>query len=196
MKDLGKKTNRATNNTSSFNSNMTINPLTTRCGKKVFQPKKTPERSRPSKRHYEQSRNSELSVLTRGKKVSLHTWKPSSNLIEYNDKTRLILLNSKRLKKEVEGKDLNKSSIIGMIGLSNIEKVNSNKRYLNSSKMEKILSYKNGPKYREIRVTEKVPKINMRARSTTPEAVKERNMKFIEYSINKTNNSTSKVIFG
>eukprot|EP00826_Nyctotherus_ovalis_P005511 TRINITY_DN11248_c0_g1_i15.p1 TRINITY_DN11248_c0_g1~~TRINITY_DN11248_c0_g1_i15.p1 ORF type:complete len:181 (-),score=35.04 TRINITY_DN11248_c0_g1_i15:129-671(-) len=180
---------------------MTVKAPAARYGKKVYQTKEAPERNQPGKRQFKRPRSPVLSALgefasARGKKVWPHAWKPSNDLVEFNEKNRLPLFKSRRLKKEVEGKELNKSSIVGMMGLSEVKKVSSKKRCLDSSKMDKILSYKNGPKYREIKITEKVPKVNIKFRSSTPEAMKVRKLQFLEYSINKVNNSTSRVVFG
>jgi len=174
---------------------MTVETGTVRCNKEVLNLalKETLEEIRSSKRHYKIYKKLDLAnpytTPIKVSRKSLLPWTPSKQLIEHNKKSLICYGESKTRKRLIEGK--RNTSIINMIGFENRKQ--RIPKTTTSLSMKKLLSYKDGPKFRVEKIAENVCKIDMKLRSRTPEAMTNKRLQKSEYILNKSNIRSSKI---
>ena len=95
------------------------------------------------------------------------------------------------MRKEIEGKSVNKSSIVDMAGAEAAPNVR--KSLVSEQKMKEILNYKDGPVFRERKIAEKISQTDSRYK--TPAAVRRHEIQTAEYMLNRINSKASKIVF-
>ena len=99
------------------------------------------------------------------------------------------------MKKRIEGCDTNKSSIINMTTIDDCLKQRTKNHPLNESSMKNILSYKDGPTFREVAITTNISKENPYTRNKGIDASKSHRSQKQAYQMNKFKGHRSNIPF-
>ena len=156
-----------------------------------------PTKVRRGRKHYDVSCETspiigDNNTKATNKKTNLETWRPSTNLVMFNDRNSNI--GTHRVRKEINGKVVNKSSIVNMVSEYVNKPKNRAKEPLDSHRIKKILNYgKLCNEHDEI--TKDAYRVNMIDRSKTPEAIQMRKTQFNEYHLNAINGHISQITF-
>lgn len=153
------------------------------------------------KKHYDGNKSDlqkcELPRSESRSRLGANYWKPSANYVEFNNKKLRCYLGSNRVLKEISGKDVNKSQIIGMAGIDTSRKSEPIQRRLKIAppQAKEIINYVNAPNFRERKIAEKINQIDISNRSKTPSAIRTQEVQHAEYRINMLNSRASKIVF-
>eukprot|EP00826_Nyctotherus_ovalis_P058332 TRINITY_DN8006_c0_g1_i1.p1 TRINITY_DN8006_c0_g1~~TRINITY_DN8006_c0_g1_i1.p1 ORF type:complete len:181 (+),score=42.89 TRINITY_DN8006_c0_g1_i1:353-895(+) len=151
------------------------------------------------KRHFDCSREASP-IFGKGEAENVpkttrpRNWQPSESLVHFNKKQLLCYIDSNKAKRAMPGKTINQCSIFNMTGIDT-EVRRQKKCRLDDSKIQSIITYKDGPLFRATRIAEDVCRLNIAARTRTPEAIRTRHLQFAEYFNNKANGHKSHIPF-
>jgi len=186
--NTSKKTNV---NASVFNPNMTLNQDAFRPSKKILPTPKGPykEYTGPEKKHYETQKPNPIIFggleSKKQKEKNLKEWKPSIYLLTFNNKHTNYFVDNPRTRKEIPGESLYRSSIMNMIGMDEEIKPAIKKQGGYYEDMKDVITYKNGPRFRDSKIPDSIPRTNPAKWSRIDGLTKESNIRSVEYETNR-----------
>eukprot|EP00826_Nyctotherus_ovalis_P043570 TRINITY_DN4602_c0_g1_i1.p1 TRINITY_DN4602_c0_g1~~TRINITY_DN4602_c0_g1_i1.p1 ORF type:complete len:203 (-),score=35.13 TRINITY_DN4602_c0_g1_i1:110-718(-) len=189
---------KSRNSEAATSHNMTVEGSGAKYSKRILRLalKETLEEVKLGKRHYDTYHKVDLANPSEtpskvSRKKSFRTWTPSKSLIEYNRRQAMYCDGPQRIRKQILGKSASNSSIINMVAFES--KPQASPKDTNSSRIQRLLTYKDGPKFRPERVAEKICKTDMELKIKSPEAAANRRQQRSEYMLNRSNSRSSRV---
>ena len=170
---------------------MTVDPLPFKRSKRPLTAERVQTvRVMHGKKHFNMANSS---VKNEIKKVVKKEWRPSENLLKFNEKEAACYTGSMNMKKKIKGCYKNASSTLGEATNSSEFRRVSSKAQLDNSCIKNIISYKDGPKYREVKISDNICKVNPYTRNK--ELVKSFKSLSDSYNQNRLYGCTSKIPF-
>lgn len=178
---------------------MTLGQTAFKPGKKTFPTPKAScsEHPIPEKKHYGAQKPNPIifgGVAEAKPKKNLKAWKPSVDLVSFNNKHTNYFVGNPRGRKEIPGESLHRSSIVNMMGMDTKAKPEIKRRPECETDMKSIITYKNGPRFREAQIADNIPKTDPTVWNRAGGLTKESHMRSMEYETNRINARGSQIV--